>query len=103
MVEVIVEQISGYDVLQNAEGELLIAIRARMENAENPRVLYDGKKQAVFYRNSKQTIVLDQIPEKFSHALMQVPQVLFVEVQDETVIREYVAPVLSVPVIPRVG
>lgn len=48
MAEVIVEPNDEYDILQNEENEILIALRARMGGVETPRMLYDGQDKILF-------------------------------------------------------
>lgn len=91
-----------YDVLQNAFGEVLFAVRARMGNASTPRLVYDGHNQAIFYRTPKQPMLLDKIPHNVSQALLKVQKVLFVEVHDQSIIREYIAPLELVAHLPSI-
>ncbi len=102
MAEVIIEPNDEYDILQNEENEILIALRARMGGVETPRMLYDGQDKILFYRNEDQTIVFDQILPDVAAALMLVDKVLFVEVRDEAIVREYMVPMQKVARIPAV-
>lgn len=44
------EQEGFYDILQNGAGDLLISIRARAGEPDNPQIVYDGGKHALLYR-----------------------------------------------------
>ncbi len=102
MAEVIVEPNDEYDILQNEDNEILIALRARMGGVEEPRILYDGRDKILFYRNEDQTIVFEQIAPDVAQAIMLVDKVLFVEVRDEAIVREYMVPLQKVPRIPTI-
>ncbi len=102
MTEVIVEPNGEYDILQNERHEVLMVIRARMGGIDAPRILYDGQDKILFYRNKNQTIVFNQIIPNVATAIMQADEVLFVEVQDEAIVREYKVPLQKVPRIPAI-
>lgn len=100
MAEVTIEPTNEYDILQNEDDEILIALRARMGGVDHPRALYDGKDKVVFYRNGDQTIFFENVPESFRKPILNVKEVLFVEVRDDAIIREYMVPLQKVAKLP---
>ena len=100
MNEIVVEPIDRYDILLNEDDEILIAIHARMDVAKTPCILYDGKDRILLYRTPKQPIFLVDVPEAVRPALTQVGKILMVEVQDDAVVREYMAAVQAVKTLP---
>lgn len=95
-----VEQEKKYHILKNPAGHLMILIRARLENAESPTIIYDGGEHALLYRNQNNTIVLDYIHPAVRSDLMSVKDILIVEVQGESIIREYNSQVKQMKHIP---
>ena len=102
MSNVVVEPIDQYDILLNEDDEVLIAIHARMDGAKMPCILYDGKDRVLLYRTPNQPIFLVDVPEEVRSNLKQVGKVLMVEVQDDAVVREYMAPMKVVSRLPQI-
>lgn len=94
------EQEGYYDILQNAAGDLLIAIRARAGEPANPRIVYDGQKHALLYRQQGFSITLDFIHPEVRGALARAEKVLVVEFENNEVMREYEVPVRYVKKMP---
>ncbi len=94
------EQEEFYDILQNADGDLLFAIRARSGAPEDPRIVYDGNEHALFYRNKGFSITLDFIHPEAREPLSKVSTVLMVEFEKDEVVREYDVPVRMVKKLP---
>ncbi len=86
-----VEQEKQFRIFKNAVGDLMFLIRARLDNPEQPRIVYDGNDHALFYRNDKMTILLDYIHPEIREDLKRARGVLVVEIQSESIIREYAA------------
>ena len=86
------EEEGVYDILQNAAGEILIIIRYRNGGPENPRLIYDGGKQALLYRSRESAVILENIDPEAKTPLQSVDEVLVVELDGEEVAREYTAP-----------
>ena len=92
-----IDQTCGeYDMLQNAEGEILIIIEKRESAPESPRLLYDGGDRALLYRNKESALKLNNIDEKARPALMAVDEILIAEIENEDVLREYKVPLRKV-------
>lgn len=82
-----------YEILQNANGEILILIKQRHGGPENPRFVYDGKDTALLYRSRESSVFLGGINEEARNPLKIVDEVIVAEIDGEEVAREYVVPV----------
>ena len=100
MTQNLVEQEKNFNILKNSSGDLMILIRARIEDATQPKIIYNGGKHAVLYRNSENTIVLDFIHPSVRPDLERVLKLLVVEAHDGSVIREYMVEVKHMKEIP---
>ncbi len=78
----------------------MVLIRARLDDAFSPRMIYNGGAHAVLYRNDGNVIVLDFIHPSIRADLEHAPQLLIVEAHDGSVIREYMAEVKHMKEIP---
>ena len=87
---------SRYDILQNAAGQIMLIIRAREGEPDNPRIVYDGGDSALLYRNRESAIILEGIAEKAREPFLKVDQVLVVEVKNDDVAREYKVPLRKI-------
>ena len=94
------EQEKQYDILENSAGDLMIAIKARMEDTKNPKIVYDGGEHAILYRTDDSAILLDYIHPDIRSSFLNSGRVLIIEVRDESIIREYNAPVKKMKKIP---
>ena len=97
-----IEQERKYNILQNASGDLMILIKARLDNAQTPTFVYDTKEHALLYRNESNIVMLDYLHEQARPLLAKAKQILIVETQDTSVVREYMAKVKIVKKIPDV-
>ncbi len=93
MTTPVIEQEKNFNILQNESGKLMILIRARLEDAEYPKLVYNGGEHALLYRNDHHTVVLDYIHPAIRKALRRKKQVLIVETNNGAVVREYVCDV----------
>lgn len=82
-----------YDMLQNAAGEILIITNYREGKPENPRIVYDGGDQALFYKSRECAWMLNNIAEEAREPLSKVDEVVVAEIEDDDVAREYKVPV----------
>lgn len=94
------EQEGFYDILQNGAGDLLISIRARAGEPNNPRIVYDGGKHALLYRKQGFSITLDFIHPDARAPLARAESVLIVEFEGDEVMCEYEVPVRFVKKLP---
>ena len=81
-----------YSILQNDNGEIMVMIDAKESEPEDPRFIYDGK-MALLFRNFDSNVLLRNIAPEAHQALQEVDEVLVVEVLNDDVEREYVAPI----------
>lgn len=95
-----VEQEKQYNILKNASGQLMFLIRGRLNNAENPEIVYDGKDHALFYRNPTNTIILDYIHPEIQKYLATIHEALIVEINGGAITREYMASVKMIKDLP---
>ena len=109
MTNTAVETEAYYDILANAEGELLFCLKAREGSPDRPQILFNGKDHALFYRTAGQMIVLDYIHPEVCPLLKDASSVLVAEFSEPTaenpvkgVVREYMASVRHVTKLPLV-
>lgn len=100
MTETVVEQEKNFYILRNAGGDFMILIRARMNDADQPRVVYNGGEHAVLYRNVDSVVVLDFIHPSVREDLSQSEKLLVVETNDGSIIREYESRVTNLAGVP---
>ena len=90
----------NFNILKNGEGNLMLLIHARMGGVENCKVVYDGGQTALLYRTEKDILALDFIHPAIRADLKKKKEVLVVEVNAGTIVREYTAVVQSVKSLP---
>ncbi len=107
MVDTAVETENYYDILANADGELVFCIKAREGNPVQPQILFNGEEHALFYRTADQMIVLDYIHPEVRPLLEKLSSVLVAEIlepsdknQTGEIVREYMASVRHVSKLP---
>lgn len=84
-----------YSILKNENGEIMVMIDTREGEPEDPRFIYDGI-MALLFRNFDSNVLFRDIDPKAHEALREATEVLVVEVQNDDVAREYVAPIRRV-------
>ncbi len=89
MIQKTIEQERNFNIFKDPSGDLMLLIRARLENEEKPTIAYDGGEHALLYRNGNNTIVLDYIHPAVRGDLARLTNILVVEAQGESIIREY--------------
>lgn len=82
-----------YSIFQNKKGEIMLMMDARIGNPQKPRFIYDGKDVALLYRDENSSVALRHISESAHESLKNANEILVVEVFDDEVLREYIAPV----------
>lgn len=95
-----IEQEKRYDIFKNIHGDLMIKIRARMDDITKPSLVYDGSEHAVLYRNGANAVILDYIHYGVRQDFLKARQILVVEMTDQSIVREYVLPVQQVEKLP---
>lgn len=56
-----VEQEKEYQIMPTTDGNLVFAIRAKSGEIKDPKILYNGGKHAVLYRNDEDVVILDHL------------------------------------------
>lgn len=84
-----------YTILQNEHGEIMVMIDARESEPDDPRFIYDGK-MALLFRNFDSSIAFRNIDPEAHEALRGIDEVLVIEVLNDDVAREYIAPIRRV-------
>lgn len=82
-----------YSIFQNKKGEIMLMMDARIGNPQKPRFIYDGKDVALLYRDENSSVALRHISESAHESLKNANEILVVEIFDDEVLREYIAPV----------
>ena len=82
-----------YEILQNADGEILIIIAYCKGGPIEPKVIYDGGSAVLLYRNKESSFFLTGISEEARHPIQYADKVTIAEVNNDEVLREYVAQV----------
>lgn len=82
-----------YEILQNANGEILILIKQRHGGPESPRFVYDGGDTALLYRSRESSVFLGGINDEARNPLKIVDEIIVAEIDGEEVAREYTVPV----------
>lgn len=90
----------NYDAYVNEGGEMLFGLRYREEEPKNPKIVYDGKEHALFYRVNDNVVVLGHLNLSLHSKLAAVEKVLIAEVDGEEIMREYFAVVQHVKKLP---
>ena len=83
------DQESFYEVHLNKYDELMISIRARENDPENPVLIYDGNNHALLYRTPQSSVLLDFIHPEVRPYLLNASQILIAETKNYQVVREY--------------
>ena len=90
----------SFYVAEGDEGELYIFLKAKNDEPQAPKIIYDGKDHAIFLRNNTQKIILDYIHPDIRAKLRRAPQVVIVETLLENIKDSYVANMQMVEAIP---
>ena len=83
----------SYSIMQNAKGEIMIMMDAREGKPESPRFIYDGNDTAILYRNDSSSVAFRGIEGGAQDALKHISEILVVEIVNDDVEREYMAPI----------
>lgn len=74
----------------------MLLVHARTGGVANSKVVYDGGQTALLHRTDKDIVALDFIHPAVRADLKKKKEVLIVEVNEGTIIREYMATVQAV-------
>jgi len=92
----LMEKQDFFEVIENKYGELAIFIDARDGSPVEPVLQFDGKKTALLRRDSRRSIILDNVDEETRNVLAESEVVMIVELHAEMVERVYAVPVENV-------
>ena len=90
----------NFNILKNAEGNLMLLVHARMGGVSDSKVVYDGGQTALLHRTPEDVVALDFIHPAIRSDLKKKKEVLVVEVNAGAVVREYMATVQAVKTLP---
>ena len=96
------EREDNFNILKNGVGNLMILIRARMGGVKSPSIIYDGGQSALLYRTEKTPLILDYIHPAIREDLKNKKDVLVVETNEGSVVREYISNIQVVPALPKI-
>ena len=97
------KQMKLYTTFLTENGDVVCVIPAVQENGPvEPKILYDGREHALFYRAPGQSFVLDYINEAIQIALKQTDKVLLFEVDldQQNIVTDYFVPVVRTERLP---
>ena len=83
----------SYSLLQNAKGEIMIMMSAREGKPHGARFIYDGGENAILYRSEDSSVVFRGIEKQAQDAIKKITEILIVEVLNDDVEYEYMAPI----------
>lgn len=72
-----------YDFLENDRGALMLVIEAKTGTPDRPRILFNGKDAAVFYRRPEEAVHLVEIPADVAGPLAKVGEILVSEMTED--------------------
>lgn len=98
-----IERESGFNILKNGMGQLMILIHAHMGGVRTPKIVYDGGQAALLYRTNSAPVLLDFIHPAIRRDLRGQNEVLVVETDNGAIIREYTTMVQVVPTLPLIS
>ena len=90
----------SFYVAEGEEGELYVFLKAKNDQPQAPKIIYDGKDHAIFLRNNEQKIILDYIHPDVRDKLRKARQVVIVETILENIKDSYIARMQHVDNIP---
>lgn len=92
----LMEKQDFFEVIENKYGELAIFIDSRDGSPVEPVLKFDGKKTALLRRDTRRSIILDNIDAETRNVLAESEVVMIVELHAEMVERIYAVPVENV-------
>ena len=82
-----------YQILQDHDGDLLLIIEPQTTDPDGPIFIYDGGDTALLFRDWDSNVRLKNISEEARPILKDADDIYVVEIQDERIIRDYMAPI----------
>lgn len=97
------KQMESYTAFLTENADLVIVIPlVAQTQADQPKILYDGKEHALFYRRPDDVIILDYLNEIARAAMMQSSRILIFEIDEkkQTIVSDYFASVIITDKLP---
>ncbi len=91
---------NNFVIAEGEAGDLYFFISAKNAHPQSPRIVYDGKEHAVFWRSSAQHIILDYINPEIREKLRKSHEVIVVETLCDNIKESYYVPMQIVDDIP---
>lgn len=91
---------NGFCIAEGEEGELYIFLKAKKDDPQSPKIIYDGRDHAIFMRNEDQKIILDYIHPDIRDKLRKAEKVVIVETLLENIKDSYIVDLQMVSNIP---
>jgi hypothetical protein len=98
------KQAKEYTLLKNDQDEILLVLKSIYNTppSEQALVIYDGGDHAIFYRDEKNTIILDYVHPVVRELVMEQKQIYIAELDEEVLKYDYMAKLEVVKKIPDV-
>ena len=82
-----------YQILQDHDGDLVLILNPQPTDPKEPIFIYDGGDTALLFRDWDSNVRLKNISEEARPILKDADDIYVVEIQDERIIRDYMAPI----------
>ena len=93
MAEPKIIECRNFNILKNRQDDVMILIQSEESSEDNPILYYNGDKDALLCKNNNVHIHMDYIHPEARKFLFSAKNVLIVEVNNGSIIREYNVPV----------
>lgn len=93
--EPVISKEDAYVVMPTSEEELVFALSVKDDEADDPKVLYDGGEHALLYRSKDEIVILDFLHPNVQQKLEHVGKAFIVEIdyKIKKIVQDYEAPV----------
>ena len=82
-----------YQILQDHDGDLVLILNPQPSDPQDPMFIYDGGDIALLFRDWDSNVRLNNISEEARPILKDADDIYVVEIQDEEILRDYMAPI----------
>lgn len=82
-----------YQILQDHDGDLVLILNPQPMDPKEPIFIYDGGDTALLFRDWDSNVRLKNISEEARPILKDADDIYVVEIQDEEILRDYMAPI----------
>ena len=81
-----------YQILQDHDGDLVLILNPQPTDPKEPIFIYDGGDTALLFRDWDSNVRLKNISEEARSILKDADDIYVIEIQDEEILRDYMAP-----------